>query len=153
MAAEVSTIGDGAAAQVDEKAAQGQMPVNVDVGAVHGDGGPVLGNLGRGDAAQQALGPGAGGDVRTAAHRRGAEDGLVGGYGKCPVDGIVQASAAANGVVNHAIHDGQQLVSGQSQIQRHDDGMNERFREGRRCGTSWCRTPRTRTGWRDGRSS
>ena len=60
-------------------AAQGQVAVHVDVGAVHRDRGPILGNLRRGDAVQQALGTGAGGDVGMAAHRGGAEDCLVGG--------------------------------------------------------------------------
>ena len=61
LAAMVLTVGDGAAAQVDEVAAEGQVAVHVDVGAVHGQRGPVLGNLGRRLAAQQALGAGAGG--------------------------------------------------------------------------------------------
>ena len=53
LAAMVLTAGDGAAAQVDEVAGQGQVAVHVDVGAVHGQRGPVLGNLGRRLAAQQ----------------------------------------------------------------------------------------------------
>ena len=105
-------------------AAQGQVAVHVDVGAVHGDGDPVIGDLRRRAVAEQALGAGAGGDVGTTADRGGAEDGLVGGYGAGPVDGVVQAAVAGDGGVNHAVQGGQQLVSGQSQVQRHDDGMN-----------------------------
>ena len=104
-AAEVMAVGDDAPAQVDEKAAQGQVAIHVDVGAVHGDGGPVPGHLGRGYAVQQALGAGAGGDVGTTTHRGGAEGGLVDGDGEGPVDGIVQASAASLWrIVNHAVH-------------------------------------------------
>ena len=43
-AAEVLPIGDDAAAQVDEVAAQGKVEVHVDVGAVHGQRDPVLGS-------------------------------------------------------------------------------------------------------------
>ena len=78
LAAEVGAVGDGAAAQVDEVAAQGQVSVHVDVGAVHGQRGPVLRNLRGRPAAQQALGAGAGGDVGTAPDGGGAEGGLVG---------------------------------------------------------------------------
>ena len=152
-AAVVLAVVDDAPAQVDEVAAQGQVAVHVDVGAVHGHGGPVFGNLWRGYAAQQALGAGAGGDVGTPAHRGGAEGGLVGGDGEGPVGGVVQASAASDGGVNHAVKGGQQLVSGQPQVQCHDAGTSEPVRGVRRCGTSWCRTRCRRRGWRDGRSS
>ena len=47
LAAVAGAVGDGAAAQVDEVAAQGQVALHVDVGAVHGQRGPVPGNLGR----------------------------------------------------------------------------------------------------------
>ena len=56
-AAEVLPIGDGAAAQVDEVAAQGQVAVHVDVGAVHGNGRPVLGNSGGGRLPSRPSGP------------------------------------------------------------------------------------------------
>ena len=100
---------------------QGQVAVHVDVGAVHGQRGPVLGNLGRRLAAQQALGAGAGGDVGTAAHRGGAEGRLAGGHGERPVDGVVQAPAAALDVRGHAVQCGQQLICGEAQVQRHAD--------------------------------
>ena len=128
----VLTVGDGAAAQVDEVAAQGQVAVHVDVGAVHGQRGPVLGNLGRRLAAQQALGAGAGGDVGTASHRGGAEGRLVGGHGERPVDGVVQAPAAAPDVRGHVVQCGQQLICGEAQVKRHDAGMSEPVRAGRR---------------------
>ena len=121
LAAVADAVGDGAAAQVDEVAAQGQVAVHVDVGAVHGQRGPVLGNLGRRPAAQQALGPGAGGDVGTAAHRGGAEGSLAGGHGERPVDGVVQTPAAAPDVRGHAVQCGQQLICGEAQVQRHAD--------------------------------
>ena len=108
LAAVAGAVGDGAAAQVDEVAAQGQVAVHVDVGAVHGQRGPVPGNLGR-PAAQQALGAGAGGDVGTAAHCGGAEGPLVSGHGERPVDGVVQAPAAALDVRGQAVQCGQQL--------------------------------------------
>ena len=79
FAAEVLAVGDDAAAQVDEVAAQGQVAVHVDVGAVHGQRGVVLGHDRRWATAQQALGAGAGGEVGTAAHRGGAPGGRVGG--------------------------------------------------------------------------
>ena len=81
-------------------------------------------------AAQQALGTGAGGDVGPAAHRGGAEGGLVGGYVESAVDGFVQAVGAGTCVGHHAVQGGQQLVSGQSQVQRHD-GWDERAGQGR----------------------
>ena len=52
----VLAVDEGAAAQVDEVAAQGQVAVHVDVGAVHGQRAPVAGRLRRGDAGQHPLG-------------------------------------------------------------------------------------------------
>ena len=153
LAGEAGAVGDGAAAQVDEVAAEGQVAVHVDVGVVHGQRGPVLGNLGRRPAAQQALGAGAGGDVGTTTHCGGAEGRLVSGHGERPVDGVVQAPAAALDVRGHGVQCGQQLICGEAQVKRHDAGMSEPVREGRRCGTSSCRSPRRWRGWRDGRSS
>ena len=59
LAGWVGAVGDDAAAQVDEVAAQGQVAVHVDVGAVHGQRGPVLGHFRRRASAQQFLGAGA----------------------------------------------------------------------------------------------
>ena len=49
-AAGVLAVDEGAAAQVDEVAAQGEVAVDIDVGAVHGQRAPVAGRLRRGDA-------------------------------------------------------------------------------------------------------
>ena len=103
LAAVVLAVGDDAAAQVDEVAAQGQVAVHVDVGAVHGEGGPVLRNLGRRDAGQHALGTGAGGDVGAAAHRVGALSGRVGRDAEPAFQGVGQLLAAGVGVAGHAV--------------------------------------------------
>ena len=67
--------------------------------------------------------------------------GLVGGYGERPVDGVVQALAAGVNIPGHAVQRGQQLT-GKGVISGE-----------RRCGTSWCRTPRRWSGWWAGHSS
>ena len=87
-AAGVLAVAEGAAAEVDQMAAQGQMAVHVDVGTVHGQGAPVAGRLRRWDAAQQTLGASAGGDVGTTAHRGGARGGFVGGYPEPAFQGV-----------------------------------------------------------------
>ena len=78
------------------------------------------GTSGRRAAAQQALGTGAGGDVGPTTHCGGAEGGLVGWDGERPFDGLVQALGSGCGVIDHAVQRGQQLVSGEAQVQRHD---------------------------------
>ena len=103
-------------------AAQGQVAVHIDVGAVHGKRDPIQGNLRRRPAAQQPFGAGAGGDVGTAAHRGGAEGGLVGGHVEGSFDGVVQAVGSGCGVIDHAVQRGQQLVCGEAQVQRHAIG-------------------------------
>ena len=57
LAAEVFPVGDDAAAQVGEVAAQGRVAVHGDVEAVHGQRGPVLGHVRRRASAQQPSGP------------------------------------------------------------------------------------------------
>ena len=114
VAAKVAAVGDGAAAQVDKIAAQGQVAVHVDLGAVHGQRDSMLGELRRRAAAQQGLGTSASGDVGTTAHRGGAEGGVIGGYLESTVDGIVRALAAGMCVRYHAVQGGQHLVSGEA---------------------------------------
>ena len=50
-------VGEDAAAQVGEVAAQGQVAVHGDVGAVHGQRGPALGHVRRRASAQQPSRP------------------------------------------------------------------------------------------------
>ena len=57
LAAVAGAVGDGAAAQVDEVAAQGQVALHVDVGAVHGQRGPVLGTSGGSRLPSRLSGP------------------------------------------------------------------------------------------------
>ena len=121
VAAEVPAVGEDAAAQVDEVAAQGEVAVHVDVGAVHGQRDPVLGDLRWRPAAAAPQGR-CGRKCRATAHRGGAEDGLVGGYGERPVDSGVEALAASLDILGHAVQCGQQLSRGEAQVQRHDDG-------------------------------
>ena len=142
-AVEILSVGDDAAAQVDEVAAQGQVAVHVDVGTVHCDGGPVGGNVRRGDAVQQALGTGAGGDVGTAP------------------TAAVQLSAALTGMScarpRVLIRRLPRLRTELSTLSMADNSWQvvrpkssamvgvERagpVRAGRRCEISWCRTPR-----------
>ena len=97
LAGWVGAVGDDAAAQVDEVAAQGQVAVHVDVGAVHGQRGPVLGHVRRWATAQQTLGADAGGEVGTAAHRGGAPGGRVGGSAEPALQGVVRAAGRGCG--------------------------------------------------------
>ena len=103
-------------------AAQGEVAVHVDVGAVHRQRGPVPGSRRRRTVAEQALGAGAGGDVGATSYRGGVEGGLGGGNGDRPVDGGVQTLAAGTAGQRHAVQGGQQLVDGLSQVQRHAIG-------------------------------
>ena len=106
---------------------------------------------------------GAGGDSGAAAHRGGATGGRAGRNAEPALQGVGEALGAVVAGLSHAVPSGQQLTGGQAQVQRHDvRGMCQRVMEsatrclvrgGRRCGTSWCRSPRRWTGWQRGRSS
>ena len=117
-----ASVGDGAAAEVNQIAAQGQMAVNINVRAVHRYRRPVGGGvIRRGYAAQQPLRAGAGKEEGPASGGGSAVGGFGWREGLRPCDDVGETLPAAAGGQGHAAHRRLQLPRRFAKVQRHND--------------------------------